>query len=254
MSATQNKIFYGLAELFWSGVTETRDDVTGITTSSYTTPKAWPGAVSISQAPQGGTTKFRADDSDYWSGANNGGYSGDLVTALIPDEVKEFLGWETRDSDGIAYETEDSGSVTKYIALMFRFKGDQKNIRRIMYRCSLTRPTITSETTPEGNTPNIKGETTTVTATPRPDPDHLVTAKADPLTDATKYNAWYSAVQIPNIGGSTPTYEYTAVEPVGSENPKEEGWYVLQGDVYVPTNDTTVDENKTYYERTEVTG
>ena len=254
MSATQNKIFYGLAELYWSGVTETRDDVTGITTSSYTTPKAWPGAVSISQAPQGGTTKFRADDSDYWSGSNNGGYSGDLVTAMIPDEVKEFLEWETRDSDGIAYETEESGSVTKYIALMFRFKGDQKNIRRIMYRCSLTRPTITSETTPEGNTPNIKGETTTVTATPRPDPDHLVTSKADPKTDATKYNAWYSSVQIPNIGGSTPTYEYTAVEPVGSENPKEEGWYVLQGDVYVPTNDTTVDENKTYYERTEVTG
>ena len=254
MSATQNKIFYGLAELYWSGVTETRDDVTGITTSSYTTPKAWPGAISISQAPQGGTTKFRADDSDYWSGSNNGGYSGDLVTAMIPDEVKEFLEWETRDSDGIAYETEESGSVTKYIALMFRFKGDQKNIRRIMYRCSLTRPTITSETTPEGNTPNIKGETTTVTATPRPDPDHLVTSKADPKTDATKYNAWYSSVQIPNIGGSTPTYEYTAVEPVGSENPKEEGWYVLQGDVYVPTNDTTVDENKTYYERTEVTG
>ena len=251
MSATQNKIFYGLAELYWSGVTETRDDVTGITTSSYTTPKAWPGAVSITQAPQGGTTKFRADDSDYWSGSNNGGYSGDLVTALIPDEVKEFLGWETRDSDGIAYETEESGSITKYIALMFRFKGDQKAIRRVLYRCILTRPTITSETTPEGNTPNIKGETTTVTATPRPDPDHLVTSNADPKTDAAKYHAWYSAVQIPTIGGSTPTYTYTAVEPVGSENPKEEGWYVLQGDVYVPTNDTEVDENKTYYERTE---
>lgn len=249
----QNKIFYGLADLYWSGVTETLDESTGITSSSYTTPKKWPGAVSFAQAPQGGKTIFRADDSDYWSGSKNGGYSGDLVTAMIPDEVKEFLGWEQRDSDGIAYETEDSGAETKYIALMFRFAADKKAIRRIMYRCSLTRPQITSETTPEGNTPNIKGETTTVTATPRPDPDHLVTAKADPKTDTAKYNAWYSAVQIPNTGSTQPTYEYTAVSPVGTENPKNEGWYVLQGDTYVPTNDITVDENKTYYERTEVT-
>ncbi|MBR3517783.1 MAG: phage tail protein [Lachnospiraceae bacterium] len=49
------------------------------------------------------------------------------------------------------------------------------------------------------------------------------------------------------------TYIYTAVEPVGSENPSSEGWYVLSGDGYMPTADTTVDTNKTYYERTEST-
>ena len=48
-------------------------------------------------------------------------------------------------------------------------------------------------------------------------------------------------------------YTYTAVEPVGSENPSSEGWYVLFGDGYMPTADTTVDTNKTYYERTEST-
>lgn len=46
-------------------------------------------------------------------------------------------------------------------------------------------------------------------------------------------------------------YEYTAVSPVGTENPSEEGWYVLAGDVYRLTSDTVVDVNKTYYERTE---
>lgn len=45
-------------------------------------------------------------------------------------------------------------------------------------------------------------------------------------------------------------YTYTAVSPVGTENPKEEGWYILSGDNYVLTNDTEVDSNKTYYERT----
>lgn len=45
------------------------------------------------------------------------------------------------------------------------------------------------------------------------------------------------------------SYTYTAVSPVGTENPHEEGWYVLHGDTYSLTNDTTVDTNKTYYER-----
>lgn len=50
----------------------------------------------------------------------------------------------------------------------------------------------------------------------------------------------------------TPTeYTYTAVSPVGTENPKEEGWYVLSGDRYILTQDEEVDTNKTYYERSE---
>lgn len=50
------------------------------------------------------------------------------------------------------------------------------------------------------------------------------------------------------VDGST-SYTYEAVTPVGSENPHTEGWFVLNGDNYVLTNDTTVDENKTYYNR-----
>lgn len=46
-------------------------------------------------------------------------------------------------------------------------------------------------------------------------------------------------------------YDYTVVTPSGDENPKSEGWYVLQGDTYVKTSDTAIDSNKTYYERSE---
>ena len=49
------------------------------------------------------------------------------------------------------------------------------------------------------------------------------------------------------------TYVFTAVSPVGSENPNTEGWYVLVGDTYRLTDDTEVDSNVTYYERTEST-
>ena len=51
--------------------------------------------------------------------------------------------------------------------------------------------------------------------------------------------------------GTPTTYVYTAVSPVGTENPSQEGWYILSGDRYVLTSDTAVDSNKTYYERTE---
>lgn len=50
---------------------------------------------------------------------------------------------------------------------------------------------------------------------------------------------------------SGPTYTYEKVTPVGTENPKNLGWYILVGDNYVLTTDTAVDENKNYYEREE---
>lgn len=54
------------------------------------------------------------------------------------------------------------------------------------------------------------------------------------------------------VGDEPTEYTYTSVSPVGTENPKEEGWYVLSGDRYVLTTDVAVDSNKTYYERSEV--
>lgn len=47
---------------------------------------------------------------------------------------------------------------------------------------------------------------------------------------------------------------YTAVTPVGSENPTTEGWYEKSGDVYVLSSDVTVDAQKTYYAKTTTAG
>lgn len=47
---------------------------------------------------------------------------------------------------------------------------------------------------------------------------------------------------------SSSAVTYTAVSPVGTENPSAEGWYVLSGNRYVLSTDTAVDSNKTYYE------
>lgn len=62
------------------------------------------------------------------------------------------------------------------------------------------------------------------------------------------------------VGGTTgsdvtPTYTYSEVTPVGTENPANEGWYERSGTegsyTYALTEDTTVDNQKTYYERNE---
>lgn len=53
----------------------------------------------------------------------------------------------------------------------------------------------------------------------------------------------------PEADGTATTYTYTAVTPGSGDNPSSEGWYVLVGDSYRPTSDTTVDSNVTYYER-----
>ena len=47
---------------------------------------------------------------------------------------------------------------------------------------------------------------------------------------------------------SSSSVSYVAVSPVGTENPSNEGWYVLSGNRYVLATDTSVDSNKTYYE------
>lgn len=43
---------------------------------------------------------------------------------------------------------------------------------------------------------------------------------------------------------------YTAVTPAGTENPAEEGWYVLVNGEYVLTEDTEVKSGTTYYSLT----
>lgn len=51
---------------------------------------------------------------------------------------------------------------------------------------------------------------------------------------------------------------YTAVTPVGTENPSEEGWYERSGSAepytYTATTDVTVDSQKTYYQKNESEG
>jgi hypothetical protein len=57
-----------------------------------------------------------------------------------------------------------------------------------------------------------------------------------------------------STNGSAPaSYTYTVATNTAGKNPANEGWYVLVGDSYRLTSDTSVDSNVTYYVRSAVT-
>ena len=182
-----NKVKYGLKNVFFAKATI--DATTN--TATYATPVAWPGAVNLSLDAEGGTTKFRADNTDYWIGQANNSYSGDFESALIPDAFRKDILGEYEDSNGVLVE--DAEAKTVYFALMFQFEGDDKNMRHVMYKCSATRPSVSGATTDEEIEPQT--ETLTITA----GAIHNASLNKDVVKarcgeSDTPYSSWFSAV------------------------------------------------------------
>lgn len=72
------------------------------------------------------------------------------------------------------------------------------------------------------------------------------------VTTVTPEESSYKYVKttvIAKVDSVIPYYERTITEadPAGTENPAEEGWYVLDDGDYVPTEDTEVESGTTYY-------
>ncbi len=190
-----NKVRFGLKNLHYAIVTETT--TLGVTTTSYGTPVAWPGAVKLDKnEADGDDTVFRADDSDYYivSGSSQG-FGGALEVALIPESVWTDVFGATKDDNGVIAEY--SSDTVKYIALMFEYQGDNSGRRRMIPKVLLKKPAESFETTGEdGNTP----QTTTInfTASPRPD-DGLATVKTGDTTPQAVYDDWFTTVYVPTI-------------------------------------------------------
>lgn len=183
----KNKVKYGLKNVYFAKATI--DELTN--TATYDTPKPWPGAVNLSLEQQGETTKFRADNIDYWVGNSNNGYNGDLETALIPEDFRTEILGDIEDSNGVLVE--DAGAKTVHFALLFQFEGDAKATRHVLYNCTATRPSVGGQTTGE----NIEPQTETVSITAVSihnsglDKD-LVKGRVG--EDEAQYSSWFGAV------------------------------------------------------------
>lgn len=197
MPDVKNKVKYGLSNVHYALVTETESE--GVVTSTYGAVKSWPGAISLSLDSTAEKSVTRADDSDYFVTFGQGGYEGDLECALIPDEVRTAILGFKEDDDGILVEDSASFSNVTYIAMMFEFKGDKKAIKHCLYKVSLSRPSIASQTTGENGSIEPQTETVTLTAVPRADADQYVHLQTKPSTSAEVVAAWYTAVPVPTF-------------------------------------------------------
>ena len=189
-----NKILYNLKSVHAAKLTETTEN--GVTSYSYATPRAIPGAVSISLDAEGESNPFYADGIVYFRSVTNNGYSGDLEMALIPEWFRTEILQEELDDNGVLIEKSNKLESVKF-ALLFEFDGDVNCIRHVLYNCTASRPSIESETKEDSIDPGK--EKLTITADPRA--DGLVKARTGDTTDATAYANWYSSVYLPTEPG-----------------------------------------------------
>jgi phi13 family phage major tail protein len=188
---SKNKVKFGLKNVHYAKLTETTNPSTGETTYSYGTVKPWPGAVNMSLEKQGDNSPFYADDTEYYNVAPVPSYSGDFESAKLPETVAVDVFGDAYDSNGVLVEN-TSGHVNP-IALMFEFDGDVKATRHVLYKVTITRPSIGSATKTDST--EVQTETSTFTAVKRG--DGLIHSSADPDVSSAIYDAWYSDVYEP---------------------------------------------------------
>lgn len=129
----------------------------------------------------------------------NNGYEGDAEFALIPDSFRQDVLGEKKDTKGVLHEVDDSTDTRKF-AFLFEFDGDQKAIRRVLYNCTATRPSMESETKEE----NIEPGTETITISNTPLANGRVKAQTTVETDQTVYDGWYKTVYYPETITASP--------------------------------------------------
>ncbi len=203
------KVFYGLSNVHYALLTESIDPETGVVTTSYGTPKLWPGAVNITLDPSGDPIIFSADNTAYYTIANNQGYEGDFECALIPDDIRTDTLGNKKDEHGVVVET-DHDQIS-YFALMFEFNTDQNPNRYVFYKVSLAqRPSVASETVDVTGDLSIKTEKVKFKAMPQASATtidgvecHLVKAFTSQTVDATAYNNFYTAVYEPEFNSES---------------------------------------------------
>lgn len=190
--ATNNKVKYNLKNAHYAMLTIGEDGST-----TYGTPVALPGAVSISLDANGEPENFYADGTAYYVINNNMGYDGDLELAMIPEDFRISALNETLDDNKVLVENAES--ELNAFALLFEFDGDVKHIRHVLYNCSASRPGIEGKTNEESR--EVQTETLTIKATPLA--SGIVKAKTGNETDATVYADWYKSVYMPTVTAAT---------------------------------------------------
>lgn len=169
-----------------------------IDNDTYSTPVHIPGAVSLTLNREGtDPTTFWADNIAYYVvPGSNGGYSGTLTMAIVPDAFKVSVLGEVMGSNGMQYEVADASQ--KNFALLYEVDGDKDARRYVFFNCTAQRTAPAANTKSDSvdvDTEDLEftavGKDFTIgTAT-----KNVIKGSCDESADA--YATWFTAVPTP---------------------------------------------------------
>ena len=190
------------------GLKKTKYAIWDTTNEEYGELKDLPGAVSLSLSSEGGDgSDFYADDG-IWATfpGTNGGYSGTLELANIPDEARvDLLGEFIDEATGIQYETTDAEPPE--FALVTEAQTNIGPIAVVLYSVKATRPEFNANT--KGENVDVDTETLTLRIGARDLPYGDSTKKFVKGTlqktdeNAEQYAAFFEAVALPTESGES---------------------------------------------------
>lgn len=224
----------GLTNLIYSNLTEASNG-----TPSYDGAKTLGKAVSANVSITNNSATLYADDAlaesdtSFQTGTITCGVDEDADATFAPllgHEITE-QGEVTKNASDVAPWVGVGRIVTKMVSGVYFYKAE------VLLKVKFGEPSQDDTTKGESiefSTPEIEGTIATLA-----DGNWCKTK-----TFTTKANA---LAYIQGIFASSVTYTYTLVTPVGTENPKNEGWYIKNGSDYILALDTTVIADREYY-------
>lgn len=159
-----------------------------LSTNTYGTIFALPGAVNLSIDAEGEESNFAADNNaKYFSRYSNNGYSGSLEVALFNEDfLTEILG-QIKDTNGALIENINATNTP--FALMFEVDGDVEHRRTVFYNVSASRPSVEASTTEESI--EVQTESVDITCGGHPTTGDV---KASLLSTDTGYSTFFESV------------------------------------------------------------
>jgi len=165
MPTADNKVHFGLKKAIVFPLTETTNPQTGEVTTTYGAGIPWPGSVSMDLGNNASQEDFYADDGVYYVTSSASSYEGDFESASVPRAFKKAIYGDIEDANGALIEVKNA--ITKYFALAYETSGDVGGQRTILYKCSATRPSLSSATLEDGT--EVQTESVTIKAIARAD-------------------------------------------------------------------------------------
>ena len=178
----ENKVQFGLKNVHYAVLTDAG-------TMKWETPKAVPGAVTLTLDQAGSIDNFYADNLAYFVSNSNQGYTGSLEMARFTDEMLGDI-WGMTIGTTSKVLTENADAAPKQFALLYQIDGDANNQYYVIYNCTATRPGAGSTTITDTKEP----QTQSCDLTAVPMANGMVMARTTAETPTETVNAWFTAV------------------------------------------------------------